>query len=496
MAAIFTEGFDKYGGVNSNAAGVAALLATGEWTSAAGTHTIVAALSATGQAYALGTSSSLVKTLLTNYSRLIGGIRFNSPLGANAVTLMQFRDGATAQCSITVETTGIINLRNGTVAGTILASSVAVAANSTHYLEWDITFGNSAAYQVWLDGVSAFSGTGDTTGTANNYANGIAIAVGITGSLTFDDLYLFDSTSSTNNAVLLTSPRIETTFPASDSAVQFAFGAGILGSSVSKSSNVSQPAANGLFLRSYTPAASGTLNSISIVPAITNGTINYRGVVYANSSGAPGSLMSSGTTVTGCTSGVPSILPLTTPQSLTAGTTYWIGFMVDTAVNTQLLDGGNNTTRWTATFGSGAPNPPSGGTTTVANYLFWGNLTGIAANYDEVNNNPPDGQYSYVYDSVVNHEDLYAFAPLSSPPPGIVHCVAVKAYAQKSDSGTRTVSMRTKSGATDSAGSLAGQALGTSFGWLASYFPTDPNSGAAWSATTLNAATSGFKIDS
>ena len=86
-----------------------------------------------------------------------------------------------------------------------------------------------AAYQVWLDGVSAFSSTGDTQPTANNYANGIAVALGAARGLTLDDLYLFDTTGTTNNAALLTSPRIETTFPASDSAVQFAFGAGILG---------------------------------------------------------------------------------------------------------------------------------------------------------------------------------------------------------------------------------------------------------------------------
>ena len=153
MAVVFLEGFDKYGGVNSNAAGVVALLTAGEWTTWT-VATIVAGLSATGTALQVGTSQNGTKTLAANYTRLVGGVRFSSLLGANSATLIQFRDGATAQCSITVESTGIINLRNGTVTGTILASSsIAISVSSIHYIEWDITFGNSAAYQVWLDGV-------------------------------------------------------------------------------------------------------------------------------------------------------------------------------------------------------------------------------------------------------------------------------------------------------------------------------------------------------
>jgi len=504
VACIFLESFDKYGGVNSNATSVVAMLTAGEWTSGSSTSAaIVAGLSATGQALSATLSSAqpFVKSLGASYARLIGGVRFATNLVGSFNAGVSFADSGTQQCSIVATPAGTISLRNGAVGGTAIATSgSSISANSTHYLEWDITFGNSAAYQVWLDGVSLFSGTGDTTATANNTANQFVLtgAAGSAQVFTFDDLYLFDSTGSTNNAVLLTSPRIETTFPASDSAVQFVFGAGILGSSAQRVAANLSTVVNTLTLRRFTPSAACTINSISLMPSATAGSVNLRGVIYADSAGAAGTLLSSGTTVVGVTNGVAVTLPLTTPQSLSAGTPYWIGFMNDLAMTNGVATADANSLGYRAnsTFASGAPGTAPAMTSGQGSFLLWGNLTGIAVNYDEVNNQPPDGQYSYVYDATVNHEDLYTFTPLSLPAPATIHSVAVKAYVQKSDSGTRTVSMRTKSGATDSGGSLTGQAMGTTFGWLGSFFPTDPNTSAVWTRTNLDAATSGLKIDS
>lgn len=504
MALILLEGWDKFGGANANAAGVAAMLTAGEWTTAnTGNLTVVAPLSATGQAlqinYNAGTAM-LAKTLPASYARLIGGVRFNVSILSTNNSGIAFTDAGTNQCSITINfATATISLRNGNAAGTALAtSSASVTTGSTHYLEWDITFANSGAYQVWLDGVSLFSGTGDTTTTANNSANGFVFLGGVGGhTIIYDDLYLFDTSGATNNAVLLTSPRVETTFPASDSAVQFAVGAGILGSSVARVTTTSAPAAASLVLRRFTPAVACTLNSIAIMPGATSAGANYRGVVYADSGGtAPGTLMSSGTQVTGVTSGTAATLPLTTPQSLSAGTQYWIGFINDTSVVLQQSDGNLAGYRAANTYASGAPGTAPAMTSGQASWLLWGNLTGISGNnWHEAAQQPPPGAYSYLFDATVNHEDLYNFAPLSAVP-GVVHAVALKGYCQRSDSGAKTVSLRTKSGATDSGGSSAGQTPATTYGWLASYFPTDPNTSAAWTGPNLDAATSGFKIDS
>jgi hypothetical protein len=498
MALLFVEGFDKYGPANTNGTAIGAMLTGGEWTST-GTPAnaqIVAGLSTTGYAFLFGSNVSIGKTLATNYSRLIGGLRFSGSLGGQSA-LMQLRDGATAQCSITLETNGVINLRNGAITGTILASGAPISANSTHYIEWDITFGNSAAYQVWIDGVSLFSGTGDTTGSANNFANAILLVQAATGTFIIDDLYIFDSTGSASNAVLLNSPRVETTFPTSDSAVQFGLGAGILGSNAQRVIATNAPIAGSLVLRRFTPAVSCTLNSITIIPGATSATANYRGVVYADSGGtAPGTLMSSGTQVTGVTAVTAATLPLTTPQSLAAGTQYWLGFINDTSVILQESDGGNLGYRAANTYASGAPGTAPAMTSAQASYLLWGNLTGISgANYYEVNQQPPPGSPSFVFDATVGHEDLYNFGALSVIPAS-VYAVAVKAYCQRSDSGAKTVSMRMKSSTTDSGGSSTGQTPATTYGWLTSLFPTDPNTSAPWTGAALNAATAGFKVDS
>jgi hypothetical protein len=488
------DGFDKYGGVNNNATTVSTLMA-GEWTTITNVN-IGAPLSSTGQSVNHTGGLILTKTLASAVGRIIGGVRFSSTL--IVVSGVQFLDAGTAQCGIAIATTGVISLRNGVYnTGTILGSATAIGANTTHYLEWDIALGNSAAYTVYLDGVSVISGTGDTTATANNTINGVSFQAQTGTGITIDDFYLFDTSGSTNNAVLLTSPRIETTFPVSDSSVQFSVGAGILGSNAARLGTSASPGtASSLMLRRFTPVVSGTLNSISIIPNITSGTLNFRPAAYADSSGTAGSLLSSGSTVTGATAGTTVTMPLTTPQSLTAGTQYWLAVMVDANSNMQGSDSLNlGYNRTGLTFASGAPNPAGTITSGAGSYLIWGNLSGISgANYYEVSQIPTAGAASYLTDTTVGHEDLFVFPNLATTPT-VIYAVALKANCSRSDAGARTVSMRMLSAGTDSGGTATGQTPGTSYGWLTTLFETDPHTTAAWLPANLNASTSGFKID-
>jgi len=503
MALIFMEGFDKYGPPNIYPAGVQSLLLQ-EWNSATSGPNIVAGLSAAG--YALGNfvnNVGLTKNFSANYSRIIGGVRFSpTALGGSGATGFAFYDAGTAQCAVTINAvTGTISVRNGTVAGTALATSaVSVAVSSIHYLEWDITFGNAGAYQVWLDGVSILSGTGDTTGTANNYMNQFAFSspAGTPPTLIFDDLYLFDTSGTTNNAVLLTSPRVETQLPNGDGTVQFAVGAAVLGTSLARTTTAqSSGAVSSLMLRRFTPPVACTINSICITANVTSGTPNLRPALYADSSGTAGSLLSSGSIVTGVTVSVPVVMPLTTPQVLTAGTQYWLGVMVDQNLNFQIADTGLNLgySRTGLTFASGAPNPAGTITGGFGSFLIWGILSGIAVNWYETSQNPSQGASSYVYDATVGHEDLYNFPALSVPPTAI-YAVAVKANISKSDAGAKTASVRLKSGSTDSAGT-GGTAIapGTSFAWATSLYERDPNGSIAWTQLNLNAAQAGIKVE-
>ena len=495
MALLFMDGLDKFGPANSNSTAVAALLTAGEWTTTAGTPTIVAGLSATGFALLLGSSGNITKTLPSAVGRLIGGMRFSSTLaGGGGVQLL---DGASQQCGVVVNTTGTVSVRQGSISsGTVLGTSASsITANTTHYLEWDITFANAGSYQVWMDGVSVLSGSGDTTATANNTVNGCQISSLASNTMTVDDLYVFDATGTTNNAALLTSPRIETQFPTSDGAVQFALGAGILGSTVSRTATNVSSTANQLRLRAVTPSTACTLNSIGVLAATASGTVNLRPVVYSSSAGAPGTLLGSGSTVTGTTAATAKTMPLTSGVALSAGTQYFIGFMCDIAVTTGFAGLSSTTDDFiaTSTFASGAPGTAPA-MSAAAGTVTWGNVSG-QANWATVDQNPNDGSFSYVFDATVGHEELYGF-PVLSAPPSAIYAVAVKASLAKSDAGAKTASVRLKSSTTDSAGT-GGTALapGTSFGWMTSVFERDPNGSIAWTKTALDAAQAGVKVE-
>jgi hypothetical protein len=504
MALLFCDGFDKYGNANNQgiAATTAAALTAGEWTSTinlGSSVAIVPGLSAIGYALqfiATVQNLNLLKTLATSYSRLIGGIRIQSPL--TAACGVAFADSGSFQCGIQILTTGQLSLRTGSALASVTATStVVVSAGSTHYLEWDITFGASAAYNIYLDGVSIMSGTGATKTTGNSTANQFTLIGSGSNVFVVDDLYLFDTTGSTNNAVLLTSPQIETQYPSGDSSVQFSFGAAVLGNSNQGTTNTNAPGANELFLRSFTTGPSSTLASVSCIPGATSASAKFKAVVYADSSGPTGSTKATGTEVTGTTSGTTLTSAFSSPPTLAASTVYWLGFITDTSVVLQETDSNSSGQKAANTYGSG---PPSNPTMTVAqpSWTIWGNLGSPGVNWYEEStwDNPPPGDVSYVSDSTSGHEDLYSFPALTTPNPATIYAVAVKGYIRKTDSGTRTVNLQCHSSSTDSAGTNSGIAPATTYGWLDSFFETDPNGSIAWTATAVNAATSGFKVAS
>jgi hypothetical protein len=508
MAVIFIEGFDKVGPVSAYGNGIGLLLA--DWSiTTVSSLAIGAPLSATG--YSFSWASSAAFTLSRGFSavsRLVGGCRFNvssSPLSNPGIAM--FLDSGTSQCCLTANASaGTISLRNGSVGGTPIATSGVVAVlNSTHYIEWDITFGNAAAYSVWLDGALLFSGTGDTTATANNTANGFGISSAANaGNFRIDDIYLFDTTGPRNNAVLLTSPRVETTFPISDSAVQFSVGAAVLGNPMGGNNDLQSAVnANDFYVRPFIPTRACTITAVNLSTSVTNASASFRPILYSDTGAiAPNTLLSTGPTVTGVDGNATLVMPLTTPQALTAGTRYWLGYMCDTTMANSLwaFDNLKQGRRATVTFASGAPATAPGTTSGITTGVIWGTVTLAApVNYYEVAVQPPAVGYaagsSYVSDSVVGHEDLYNFAALKFPPIS-VYTVAVKAFVQRSDTGIRTVSMRMKSSGTDNGGSLVGQNAGPNPTWLSSYFDLDPNGNQPWTGAALNAAQSGFKIDS
>lgn len=492
MAAIFTDGFDKYGPTGS----VVSTIMAGEWNQSAGS--IVAGLSSTGYAFN-GTGN---RSLTGNYTRSIGGIRVKATLSVGLVGF-SFVDGVfggsgPAQFSILVQQSSgrIALMTSGLFSGTIIATSTAsISANTTAYIEWDVTIGSSGAYNIYLNGLSILSGTGNTAGQGTTTYNTFAFGPG-NDDIGVDDFYLFDQTGSTNNAVLLTNPRIETTFPVSDSQTQFTNGASIIGQAYTTEGGggIAAPGANKLFLRRFQQlGVNATVASVSFLAQSTAPSANFTAVIYADSTGAPGALLSTGTQVTGTTTATVLTGALVTPQALTVTDFYWIGFICDSSISMQVADATSMGFQAANTYASGAPGTAPTMTAGQPSWVLWGNCTGATANYVSEDLNPPVGDYSYIYSNTVNNEDLYGF-PVLSEIPSVIYSVAVKANTRKTDTGTRTANLQMKSSGTDSAGTMTVNAPSTSYSWMESTFETDPATGLPWAYATLNAATSGIKL--
>ncbi len=499
-ALVFVDGFDKYG-PPGNVDIANSLL--GEWSGTA--FAVVDPLSSAGYAVAAAGGFSTA-SLPSSLTRIAGSVRYNPSLTSTNAGFIIFRTGATSVFALNINTSSnVVEIRTGSQSGTVVASGGTAVVGVAHVLSWDVTIGASGAYNVYLDGVSIFSGTGNT-GNGQSSVNLIGLGGNGAGSI-FDDLCVFDPAHAAyNSAVLTQNVVVETQFPSGDNQTQFVNdgnvvpAAGIAVRGVYRATaGIGSLAAGRVSLLKITPVVACTLNSVSLVPTVTSAGAKNKGVVYADSAGAPGALLSSGTEVVGVTNGATLTLPLVTPQSLSAGTSYWIGLINDTTLSPRQYDNGVTLLGIgkANTYGSGAPSPAGGSFTTgIGTWMMWGNCTGAATNWASESLNPPLGTVaSQVHSSNVGDEDLYTFPALSVTPTAI-YGMAVKGFVSKSDAGTRTISFNTKSVASDSTGSNAGQSLSTTKQWQNSIYDADPATGVAWVAAGLNSAKSGQSVAS
>ena len=514
MATQFIEGFDKYGPVGMNCySSIPTLnslmcttglwnLGTGPSSSAAANPAIVASLNGvSGSAYALiyyGASSGwftcLGRSLNASVSRLVGGIRFEFTALNNYGMAIAFYASGTAKSGIQVNAAGTISVCSGAPAGTQLGTaSQTFVAGTIHFLEWDITFGSSAAYAVYLDGVAILSGTGNTGSAVNQIWLGTLGAIVGTPVVYIDDLYLFDTTGSVNNAVLLTNPRVETQLPTGDAQTQWANGGSIIGQAFSLSSANNAPGANQIFLRAFTPAVSMTLNSVSCLPQATSSTANFKAVLYSGIGAGAALIAAASTATTGTTAGTALTSSFASGQSLTVGTTYGIGFITDTSVALYDVDSTTTGAKASNTYASGAPATLPAMTSGQPSWVLWGNCSGAATNWESENLNPPMGSISGVSSSTAGNEDLYSFPSLLATP-SAVYSVQLTGSVIKSDTNARTVAWHMKSGTADLAGSAYSPT--TVYQSFSSCFDTDPATGLAWTAAGVNAATAGPTVAS
>lgn len=118
-------------------------------------------------------------------------------------------------------------------------------------------------------------------------------------------------------------------------------------------------------------------------------------------------------------------------------------------------------------------------------------VSGAAANWQAVDEAPPNGDTDYVHSDVTGNKDLYDFAALGDSNP--IKAVQLCTYARKDDAGTRTLALRVKSGATQDASAAKG--LSTNYTYLTHVWESDPNTASDWTETALNAAELGFSAE-
>lgn len=512
MATIFTEGFDRYGTAGMVTPAVATAIGYGGWSVFTNTGGVAlagslngqggSALTVSGIAQGGNTATYATKTLPQNYSRLIGGVRISTDLvGANGIA---FSDGTTVQCMVLVmPTSGRIAIYSSRGGTQLQLGTASIASGVEHYLEYDITFGpasgiGAGSWTVWLDGVQCLAGNGATETSGNNYANVVQLSIGTVGgnvstSVTFDDVYVFDDTTSYNNSALLSNPLVYTQVAISDKQTQFTNNGNIVGNTAG-ASGAPNILGNYLLLMPITPIEGCTLGSITFVT--TGGSSNAcKGVLYADSSGSPGSLLATGTEIS--TFPTPGTATLPMPStSLTANTQYWIGLIIDASYfNPQYApSGGAELYSASNTYSSGPPSTAP--TMSPTGYCIYMSATcsGAAGNSASLVNIPPPGAASSVQASSSGTEDLYQFPNLPTSIQN-VYTVAVSAYAQLEGSGTTKFDLLAKSGSTTGEGSNTAIAPTATFAWYDSNFDTDPNTSAAWTPGDVNIAYYGMKIN-
>ncbi len=410
--------------------------------------------------------------------------------GTNLGLFFHLRDGATAQCSVVFRSDGAILLTSGIHTGTVLATYTgAVTAASTWFaFEIEVFISATAGYMnVRKNGNTVNDFTSATNlvtrgGTANPYANTLAVGQGANTSHITDDLYWRSDASS---VAWMGDIRCYTRAPASDASVQF--------SRAPASSVTTTPAGSSASITNgqarytqFTAAYDGTISTITVAMT-TASTSNMKCSIFASSGTQPMAVLGSANVVANPT-GVTAIT-FPSPITVVKGTQYWIGVAND--ATSGAFTSTATATGWlsfTAYASFPAANP--GGSAQPA--PTFSVTIGVTTNYGMVAEAQQDATTSYVYDSVPGHADLYGIAAIASTPL-TTFAVTTRAYAIKSDAGTRTMAVQLKSGATTDASSTV---VLTPSGWQWAWktYTTDPATGAEWTAAAVNVANVGVTV--
>jgi hypothetical protein len=490
MAWSFGDSFDLYA--------APADMITGYWDSGASpaSSSFVTGRFSGSRALNIASSSNFVKSSGVNDAvhHIVVSFQQNAAItGSTLGAYFTLMDAATTQCSVVFRTDGAILLASGAANGTVLATYAgAFSVASTWYaFEFEIVIHPTAgSFTVRKNGntVADFTATSLNTRptSANAYAN--KLVIGSQGALThYDDDLFWQSSAATG--VWLGDIRCYARMPASDASVTFSRAPTSVTQTPFTVASTLTPATNTSYYLPFTAAYDGTVSTVSA--SINAGyTGNLKCSVFNGTSSTITTLVASATTLTNPVTGANTIT-FPSPFAVSKGSVYWIGVASDTAAASAFNVGGGANCRTAPVGYSAFPTANPGSLTSANAVISSANLT-IGSNATLVNDAQQDALTSYVYDSTPGDADFYGVASIASTPATVI-ATTVRAYAQKSDAGTRTMAVQLKSGATTVASPTL--VLTTSgFQWAWRTDTTDPNTGAAWTPAAVNNCTIGPRV--
>jgi hypothetical protein len=135
---------------------------------------------------------------------------------------------------------------------------------------------------------------------------------------------------------------------------------------------------NSIFLTPIMSDGSMLVQSVSFVPASTDGLLSFQAVVYTDLNGSPNELMGVGNKVTGITAGVTAVSTISNGVPVISDATYWIGIAHDNAFYMTVADTRvHNGATISNTYSNGPPAVASA-TGGGAVWQMWGDLLGAS----------------------------------------------------------------------------------------------------------------------
>jgi hypothetical protein len=199
MALLFHDGFELYNSFND-------VLLQYASESGSGINTTTVRTGARSMDLSGGSAILTTRTFSPGTATCVFGYAFRTTVLTSNRDIIQVKEGSTIHASLALLTTGALAVyRGGVSSGTLLASSAIGLINTStwYYIEFKVTIDNAVgAYEARIDESTVVSGTGADTQNGGTASWNTIVFGSPSNNCIVDDLYICDTSGSTNNDFL------------------------------------------------------------------------------------------------------------------------------------------------------------------------------------------------------------------------------------------------------------------------------------------------------